>query len=75
MSLVRKYIEKLGKVRLFDSIKILIAGILSEHTLKGCVRYIFASLFLSLNESTRQASKNVFYFTWKALFDLEKIKS
>ena len=28
--------------------------------LKGCVRYIFASLFLSLNESTFQTRKNVF---------------
>ena len=41
---------------------------------KGCVRYIFASLFLSLNESTCQTRKNVFYFTWKALFVLKKIK-
>ena len=35
--------------------------------LKGCVRYIFASLFLSLNESTCQTGKNVFYLTSKAL--------
>ena len=41
---------------------------------KGCVRYIFASLFLSLNESTSQIRKSVFYFTSKALFVLEKIK-
>ena len=30
--------------------------------------------FLSLNESTCQTRKNVFYFTSKALFILEKIK-
>ena len=30
--------------------------------------------FLSLNESTFQTRKNVFYFTSKALFVLEKIK-
>ena len=42
--------------------------------LKGCVRYIFASLFLSLNESTCQTRKNAFYFISKALFILEKIK-
>ena len=41
---------------------------------KGCVCYIFASLFLSLNESTCQTRKNVFYFTSKALFVLKKIK-
>ena len=43
--------------------------------LKGCVRYIFASSFLSLSETTCQTKKNVFYFTSKALFVLEKIKS
>ena len=42
--------------------------------LKGCVRYIFASLFLSLNESTFQTRKNVFYFTSKTLLVLEKIR-
>ena len=31
--------------------------------------------FLSLNKSTYQTWKNVFYFTSKALFVLEKIKS
>ena len=41
---------------------------------KGCVRCIFARLFLSLNESPCQSRKNVFYFTSKALFVLEKIK-
>ena len=45
-----------------------------NHFLKGCVRYIFASLFLSLNKSTCQTGENVFYFTSKALFVLEIIK-
>ena len=36
--------------------------------LKGCVHYIFARLFLSINESPCQTRKNVFYFTSKALF-------
>ena len=40
---------------------------------KGCIRYIFASFFLSLNESTCETRKNVFYFTSKALFVLKKI--
>ena len=39
---------------------------------KGCVHYIFARLFLSLNDSPCQTGKNVFYFTPKALFVLEK---
>ena len=30
--------------------------------------------FLSLNDSTCRTRKNAFYFTWKALFVLEKIK-
>ena len=42
--------------------------------LKGCVHYIFAILFLGLKESTCQMRKNVFYFTSKPLFVLEKIK-
>ena len=41
---------------------------------KVCVRYVFASLFSSVNGSTCQTKKNVFYFTSKALFVLEKIK-
>ena len=41
---------------------------------KGCVCYIFASLFLGLNKSTCQMKKNVFYFASKPLFVLEKIK-
>ena len=42
--------------------------------IKGYVRYIFARLCLSLNESSCQTKKNVFHFTSKALFVLEKIK-
>ena len=38
------------------------------------VRYIFASLFSSLKESTYETRKNVFCFTSKGLFVLEKIK-
>ena len=41
---------------------------------QGSVGYILASLFLHLNESTCQNEKNVFYFTSKALFVLEKMK-
>ena len=48
--------------------------IFTKRILKGCVRYIFASLFLGLNESTCQLKKNVFYFTSEPLFVLEKIK-
>ena len=44
------------------------------HSLKGCVCYIYTCLFSSLNESPCQTRKNVFYFTSKALFGLEKIK-
>ena len=43
--------------------------------LKGCVRYIFASLFfMSKRESTCETRKNAFYFTSKALFVFEIIK-
>ena len=41
---------------------------------KGCARYIFGSLFLSLKESTCETRKNVFYFISSAIFVLEKIK-
>ena len=34
-----------------------------------------ASLFLSQNKSTYETRKNVFYFTLKALFVLDKIKT
>ena len=37
-------------------------------SLKGGVRYIFASLFLGLNESTCQMKKNVFLFHFKTSF-------
>ena len=42
--------------------------------LKVCVCYVFASFFLSLNESTCQTGKYVFYCTLKALSALDKIK-
>ena len=42
--------------------------------IKGCVRYIFASLFSSLKESTYKTWKTVFYVTSNAFFVLEKIK-
>ena len=42
--------------------------VVSQGYFKGCVRYIFASLFLSLKESTCETRKNVFNFTLKALF-------
>ena len=43
-----------------------------KKTLKGCVCYIYAGLCLGLNESNCQMKKNVFYFTSKPLFFLEK---
>ena len=42
--------------------------------IKGCVRYICASFFLSRNENTCLTRNNAFYFTSKALFVLQKIK-
>ena len=39
--------------------------------IKGCVCYIFASLFLGLNESTCQMKKNVFHFTSKPLLHFQ----
>ena len=47
---------------------------MTKIALKGCVRHIFASLFLSLNKSTCQIRKNIFYFTLKALFVFAKMK-
>ena len=41
---------------------------------KGCARYIFSSLFLSLKESTCKTRKKIYYFTSKALFVLEIFK-
>ena len=38
------------------------------------VSITFVLVFLNLNEGTCQTKKNVFYFTSKALFVLEKIK-
>ena len=46
----------------------------AEQLFKGCVRYIFASLFLCLKENTCETRKNAFYFTSKALLVLEIIK-
>ena len=40
---------------------------------KGCARYILLLCFLSLKESTYETRKNVFYFTSKVCFVLEKI--
>ena len=41
---------------------------------KGCVRCICSSLFLCLKENTNETRKNIFYFTSKAVFILERIK-
>ena len=41
---------------------------------KSCVHYILASSFLSLKDSTCETKKNIFYFTSRALFVLEKIE-
>ena len=46
-----------------------------ERAIKGCVSYIFASLFISPTESTCETRKIIFYFTsLKALFILKIIK-
>ena len=42
--------------------------------LKRCARYIFAGLILGLKENFCETRENIFYFTSKALFFLEKIK-
>ena len=42
--------------------------------IKGCVRYIFASLFFMAKKSTFEKRKNVFYFTSTALFVFEIIR-
>ena len=44
------------------------------HYIKGCVCYIFVSLFLCLKESTCETRKNIFYFTSKALSVFEIIR-
>ena len=41
---------------------------------KDCVRYILASLFLVLTESTSETRGKKFFFTSNALSVLEKIK-
>ena len=48
-----------------NKLKMVVKSTLSAQTLalKGCVRYIFASFFLSVNESTYQTRKRAFYFT------------
>ena len=48
--------------------------LLGKNNIKGCVHYIFASFFLSLEESTCEIRKNVLHFSSKALFVLKKIK-
>ena len=53
-------------------IKKLIGGL--KNDLKVVSATFVLVYFLSLNESTCQTRKNVFYFTSKALFVLEKIK-
>ena len=47
---------------------------LGESSLKITLKVVSATLFLGLNENTYQIKKNVFYFTSKLLFILEKIK-
>ena len=47
-------------------------GWISWYVIKGCIRYIL--LVLCLKESTCETRKNVFYFTFKALFVIEMIK-
>ena len=42
--------------------------------LKGCIHYIFTSLFCIPKRKDLQNKKNIFYFTSKALFILEIIK-
>ena len=39
---------------------------------KGCAHYIFASLFVSLNESTCQTRKKCFLFHFKSSFCSQK---
>ena len=42
----------------------LIILFIQVRNVKGRIRYIFASLFLSLNEGTCQTGKNVFYIIY-----------
>ena len=48
--------------------------LLENNNIKGCVHYIFTSLFLSLKGSTCEIRKSLFYFSSRALFVLKKIK-
>ena len=45
-----------------------------ESKVKGCVRYIFASLFFISKNTTCETRKNGFYFPLKALFVLKIFK-
>ena len=47
---------------------------LVEYNVKGCVRYIFASLFFKSKGQHLGKNEKCFYFTSKALFVLKKIK-
>ena len=40
----------------------------NNQVFKGCVHYIFATLFLSLKESTCETRKNAFLFHFKISF-------
>ena len=62
---IEKLIKEKEKDYLFKCIK---------YCFKVCVHYIFASLFLSLNEIPCQIRKHVFNFTSKALLVLTKFK-
>ena len=72
----RNQLNAIGRIQKYVGFKekevLLSSFVLSNF--KGCVRYIFAGLFLSLNDSACQTRKNVFYFTSKALLVLEKMK-
>ena len=57
--------EKSIKISLFSIL--FHPKIVLEVSFKGCVHYIFASLFVSLRESTCETRKNMFYCTLKAL--------
>ena len=57
-----------------DKVYIISCNLVVVSTLKVVSATFVLVCFLSLNESTFQTRKNVFYFTSKALFILEKIK-
>ena len=58
----------------WDDLRDHFRDVLWEDIFKGCVRYILLVCFFSLKESTCETRKNVFYFTSRVLFVLEKIK-